>query len=286
MSHVFLSYVREDADIVDQFAKELGRAGVPVWLDRLNLRPGDIWIERIKVAIKEASLCVVCFLDKFVGRNRSIANEELTLAIAETNRRPWNRPWLVPVCLSKCEIPPIPIRPEVDLSHVHTVDLSRNWRQGILQIVQLFHDSEPQNVDSDPPPLGLDEARAIIQQTATQLRISVRETQAAPQSPFLTGAFRAREVDGKGVIYCHANGPFQSAAFYVRKGIGYYYEYVLGGSASRIGLPVSNEELISPDHFATSYFERGYIEWSQRTGVARSVAYTSTGDRSFHDQKL
>ena len=88
------------------------------------------------------------------------------------------------------------------------------------------------------------------------------------------------------MIYCHASGAFRGKVFHVRKGIGYYYEHILNGSQCRLGLPVSNEELVSTANFATSYFERGYIEWSPRTSVARAVLYSNQGDRSIHDMVL
>ena len=40
MPKVFISYVRQNSEIVDKLADELRRAGVTVWLDREEIMPG------------------------------------------------------------------------------------------------------------------------------------------------------------------------------------------------------------------------------------------------------
>ena len=51
MAHVFISYVRENSDVVDQLAKELRDSGVTVWLND-NIEPGARWKDAIKKAIQ------------------------------------------------------------------------------------------------------------------------------------------------------------------------------------------------------------------------------------------
>jgi hypothetical protein len=57
------------------------------------------------------------------------------------------------------------------------------------------------------------------------------------------------------VIYCHANGPHQAATFYVRKGIGWFYERVLLGASSRLDLPITDEQVADGTGYPTSRFE-------------------------------
>ncbi|MGZ9159368.1 MAG: toll/interleukin-1 receptor domain-containing protein [Nitrospira sp.] len=47
MSHAFISYVRENSDIVDRLAKDLEEAGVKVWRDRNDIKPGQWWEDAI-----------------------------------------------------------------------------------------------------------------------------------------------------------------------------------------------------------------------------------------------
>src|SRR6185295_16654208 len=99
-------------------------------------------------------------------------------------------------------------------------------------------------------------------------------------------SYRAKVKDGKGVIYCHASGLRQGQAFYVRKGIGFLYEYMLNGSASPLGLPISNEELVDGNGFPTSYFENGLIEWSPTSGIARAILITKEGENVIAEEEL
>jgi hypothetical protein len=119
--------------------------------------------------------------------------------------------------------------------------------------------------------VSLEDARSIIAEMVRARRTKVVGVERAPDSPAGTKAYRARSSDGMGVVYCHASGPLRGHAYYVRKGIGYVYEYLLGGSTCSLGLPTSNEELVDGNGFPTSYFERGYIDWSPQTGLARAM---------------
>jgi hypothetical protein len=171
------------------------------------------------------------------------------------------------------------------LSDIHAVKLAKEWDQGIADLIRIAREHDA--VVSEVPAALTDvEARRIINDLASERRIDLRGFDQARPSRFGTLAYRMRETDGKGIVYCHADGPLRGRAFHARKGIGWYYEHRLGGSESQLGLPTSDEELISSNGFATSHFEGGYIEWSPKTKVARAVQYTPQGDRTIDDHKL
>jgi hypothetical protein len=83
MPHVFISYVRENREIVDRLATELKRRGVIVWLDRNDIEPGARWREAIKNAIRSGKFFLACFSMEYNKRIKSYMNEEMTLAIDE-----------------------------------------------------------------------------------------------------------------------------------------------------------------------------------------------------------
>src|SRR4051794_33787686 len=91
MPHVFISYVRENGDLVDRLANELRSRGVTVWLDKNDIEPGARWRDAIKKAIRDGKFFLACFSREFNNRDRSYMNEELTLAIDELRARPTNR---------------------------------------------------------------------------------------------------------------------------------------------------------------------------------------------------
>ncbi len=104
--HVFVSYVREDSDRVDNLCGILGAAGIPYWRDRKNLDPGDAWKAKIRAAIQGGSLVfLACFSDNSRARAKSQMNEELTIVREEFRKMPPGRTWLIPVRFDDGEVP-------------------------------------------------------------------------------------------------------------------------------------------------------------------------------------
>ncbi len=134
--------------------------------------------------------------------------------------------------------------------------------------------------------LTIEEAKRFIQKAAMSHEINIRDVQGSPDSEFNTKSYKARVTDGKGVLYCHADGKHKGETFYVKKGIGRFYEYVLDGASSKLGLPVSDEKKSNDSECSISLFEGGYIEWSPKTFIARAVIRTEQGDITLDEKKL
>lgn len=120
-------------------------------------------------------------------------------------------------------------------------------------------------MDGIPMTDPFDRAKAQIERAAERLGIRMRRIEALSESPQGTKSFVMALGDGKGALYCHANGPREGAVFLVQKGIGWHYRRTLGGSRSGLGLPVSDEYDIPGGR--CSDFEGGRIEWSERDGI-------------------
>jgi isopentenyl diphosphate isomerase/L-lactate dehydrogenase-like FMN-dependent dehydrogenase len=96
--HAFISYVREDAELVDQLQRKLEEAGIRVWRDTADLWPGEDWRARIRREITGNALAfIVCFSRRGIAREKSWQNEELVLAIEQLRLRNPDKPWLIPV---------------------------------------------------------------------------------------------------------------------------------------------------------------------------------------------
>lgn len=103
---VFISYVREDSASVDGLQGALEVAGIRVWRDTADLRPGDDWRARIRRVISgDARVFLACFSRSGLARERSYQREELILAIEELRLRGHEAPWLIPVRFDDCPIP-------------------------------------------------------------------------------------------------------------------------------------------------------------------------------------
>jgi TIR domain len=137
MTHVFISYVHENRDIVDQLRNELENRGVKVWLDRDAIGPGERWKDAIKRAIRGGSFFIACFSKEFNGRDRSHMHEELTLAIDELRARPSEKTWFIPVLLNETHIPTKTISSAEDLSDLQVTRLYDNWTEGIGRILRV-----------------------------------------------------------------------------------------------------------------------------------------------------
>lgn len=76
---LFLSHASEDADAVKELARQLRQAGVDVWLDIDEIKPGDNWMETLEAAL-HASDAFAVYIGT-VGVERWI-NREVRVALA------------------------------------------------------------------------------------------------------------------------------------------------------------------------------------------------------------
>lgn len=98
--HAFISYVRDDATLVDELERVLTAAGIPVWRDVRDLFPGDNWRARIREAIQQGALAFVpVFSEASEARPKSVMREEILLAIAEYRLMAPNSSFIFPVRL-------------------------------------------------------------------------------------------------------------------------------------------------------------------------------------------
>jgi anti-anti-sigma factor len=138
MSHVFVSYAREDSAIVETLAKELRLRGVVVWLDRDDLRPGQWWKRAIRRAISNGAFFLACFSAASVARDTTYMNQELAIAVDELQKRPRDREWFLPVLLTPCDVPDYPIGAGENLKDIHYTRLYSDWYTGIERLISVI----------------------------------------------------------------------------------------------------------------------------------------------------
>jgi hypothetical protein len=168
VTHVFISYVRQNSVVVDKLAAELSARGANVWLDRKDLGGGARWKGEIKKAIRNGDFFLACFSREYNDRDSSYMNEELTEAIEILRQKPTDRTWFIPVLIGGGHIPPRRISSVEDLSDLNGVDLS-DWNDGIARILKTIGLDDPNlaralrlvNVARD---FNLDESLTAIEQ--------------------------------------------------------------------------------------------------------------------------
>jgi hypothetical protein len=133
--HVFLSHVREDAARVERLAADLKARGIETWIDRHKIKPGQRWQKAIEDAIRSGAFFVACFSHAYSTRNRTYMNEELHIAVEEVRLRPAKTSWFIPVRLDDCEIPALPVSPNVTLRSFQWVDMF-DWEEGVQRLAE------------------------------------------------------------------------------------------------------------------------------------------------------
>ena len=96
---VFLSYASEDRKSVEAIKSQLEAAGVDVWFDRQELRPGDAFEERILRNIDRCSLFVPVISRHCLGPQRRFFRLEWNHALRVAAQVPPQMQFIVPVAL-------------------------------------------------------------------------------------------------------------------------------------------------------------------------------------------
>jgi HEAT repeat protein len=137
MPNVFVSYVTEDLQRVNEIVQMLREFEITLWLDRDALTPGVRWKDAIRRSISSGDFFLACFSRAYVRRQKSYMNEELTLAIEELRMRASDRVWFIPAKLSPCEIPDRSIGAGETLRSLQWVELWTNeGMQRLLAVLQ------------------------------------------------------------------------------------------------------------------------------------------------------
>lgn len=131
MLRVFLCHAKEDAAAVDQLFYKLSELGFGLWLDRINLLPGQHWRLEIERAIRDSDIVMVCLSHRSISKTGYV-NREISVALDASAERPEGAVYLVPVRLEDCVVPD-------RLRHLHYADLFAD--DGIDKLTQVLLES-------------------------------------------------------------------------------------------------------------------------------------------------
>jgi TIR domain len=143
----FLSYAREDAEFVLRLAKDLRGGGAGVWMDQLDIAPGQRWDRAVEDALAKC-LEVVVILSPAAVESTNVM-DEVSLALEDGKT-------VLPVLHRQCKIP-------FRLRRLQYVDLSLNYSAGLDRLLEAL------GVGLQPPPnVGL-----ALPSTAETARVKV-----------------------------------------------------------------------------------------------------------------
>lgn len=95
-SKTFFSYSRTDVNFALKLAKDIREAGVDIWIDVLDIRPGSHWDSSIEYALNEANNMIVILSADSVASDNVM--DEISYALEYKKR-------IIPILLNDCKFP-------------------------------------------------------------------------------------------------------------------------------------------------------------------------------------
>jgi photosystem II stability/assembly factor-like uncharacterized protein len=180
----FFSYSREDSEFALKLAADLKAAGAKVWLDQLDIHPGDRWDRAVEDALIHSPRLLVILSPASV--NSTNVMDEVSFALEEKKT-------VIPVMHKDCTVP-------FRLRRVHYADFRQDYACGLRELLKIMapgqgagrsgsaiSDVEGQGQSNVPDARELqretDQARLEDehQKTAKQTRLQQEDKQAAEQ---------------------------------------------------------------------------------------------------------
>jgi hypothetical protein len=104
VARIFLSYAREDETQVRGVYSRLLDAGFEVWMDKIDLLPGQRWPQEIPRAIRSSDFILI-FFSRISVAKRGYIQREFRLALATLEEMPPDAIHTIPIRLDDCQIP-------------------------------------------------------------------------------------------------------------------------------------------------------------------------------------
>lgn len=123
----FISYSRVDSDLVLRLAKDLRNAGIPIWLDQIDIVAGSRWDQAIETALASCSAIIVALSPESVASVNVM--DEVSFALDEKKS-------VFPVLIKPCKVP-------FRLRRLQAIDFGPGYDSGIAQLVTALHSEIP-----------------------------------------------------------------------------------------------------------------------------------------------
>jgi formylglycine-generating enzyme required for sulfatase activity len=115
----FFSYSRVDLEFALKLARDLRQKGAVIWMDKLDIRPGERWDSAVELAMERCAGMLVILSPDSVGSTNVM--DEVSFALEEQKA-------VIPVLHRDCKVP-------FRLRRVHHVDVRTNYDQGLQDLL-------------------------------------------------------------------------------------------------------------------------------------------------------
>ena len=102
--NVFISYAKEDREVVGRLFKALKDKGLQPWMDEEHILPGQDWQLSIQKAMEKSDFLLIC-LSRNSIRKTGFVQREMKRAVELQQDLPEGQVRLIPVRLEDCDIP-------------------------------------------------------------------------------------------------------------------------------------------------------------------------------------
>jgi TIR domain len=123
----FFSYSRHDSEFVLKLAKDLREGGAQVWLDQLDIEPGQRWDSAVEQALSNCPTTLLVLSPSSVASTNVM--DEVSYALEE-------RKLIIPVLYQDCKIP-------FRLRRVQYVDVRTDYQDGLHDLLRMMDARQP-----------------------------------------------------------------------------------------------------------------------------------------------
>jgi hypothetical protein len=129
----FFSYSREDSEFVLNVARDLKAAGSNVWLDQMDILPGQRWDEAVERALAGCPRVLVVLSPASIHSTNVMAEVSFALEEGKT---------VIPILYRDCAIP-------FRLRRTQYIDLRYDYDQGLTELLRLLAEQQSKVANSD-----------------------------------------------------------------------------------------------------------------------------------------
>ena len=123
----FFSYSREDSEFALRLAADLKAAGSDVWIDQIDIGPGELWDRKVEEALKSCPSVLVILSPASANSNNVL--DEVSYALDQKKS-------LIPVLYKDCDIP-------FRLRRFQHLDFRSDYNRMLHELRKCLHPSGP-----------------------------------------------------------------------------------------------------------------------------------------------
>jgi molecular chaperone DnaK len=174
----FFSYCRDDSDFALRLAEDLKGAGAVVWMDQLDIEPGQEWDSAVEDAVTRCPRMLLILSPASV-KSRNVRNE-IAFALDEQKT-------IIPVLLQDCTVP-------LQLRRIQHIDFRTDYARGLKALLKALgvQQSAPRPASPEPDETGRASATATAAEPAPTPRGPVPAAVSTKVIAFDLGATNSR----------------------------------------------------------------------------------------------